>query len=332
MNSKQIAELAGVSRSTVSRVVNNYSNVPEETKQKVNKIIKEHGYIPNISAQNLAGKANKIVGVFLYDVPENPKKQNDIGIDSLYYKEFITKLIAANEMSDFMTLVEIITKNKDFNRIENLFQNNIICGGIFIGFQQYEKWLIEFCKKNYKTVCIDIFRDNMELGRNTYLLNTQNYSSSYNIVSGLIDKGFRKIIHLSGNKKRMSLEDRECGYIDALKDNGLPKREDFIVQCYDAKEIAYQAIKEKIESGVKFDAIFGANDLLCVGALKALKEYDMENEIHMHGFDNFESKFYNFSSAMINQNEAGIKAVEILTTDKIRERIIKLDVELKERV
>ncbi len=58
MNSSDIAKLAGVSRSTVSRVINNYPNVPDATREKVLRIIKEHDYVPYASARMLAGSKN----------------------------------------------------------------------------------------------------------------------------------------------------------------------------------------------------------------------------------------------------------------------------------
>lgn len=64
MNSNEIAALAHVSRSTVSRVVNHYPNVPEETRRKVQEIIDRYGYTPSTSARTLAGKSNDIIGVF----------------------------------------------------------------------------------------------------------------------------------------------------------------------------------------------------------------------------------------------------------------------------
>src|SRR4030043_526004 len=68
MYSKDIAKLAGVSRSTVSRVVNNYSNVQPETREKVNKIIKKYGYIPHAPARALAGKVSNIIGIFIANI------------------------------------------------------------------------------------------------------------------------------------------------------------------------------------------------------------------------------------------------------------------------
>ena len=68
MNSTEIAKIAGVSRSTVSRVINNYSNVSEETREKVLRVIKEHEYVPHASARMLAGSQNKVIGLFIIDL------------------------------------------------------------------------------------------------------------------------------------------------------------------------------------------------------------------------------------------------------------------------
>ena len=62
IDSIKIAELAGVSRSTVSRVLNNHPNVSKKNRDKILKIIDEYNYIPNLNAQTLAGKKNKVIG------------------------------------------------------------------------------------------------------------------------------------------------------------------------------------------------------------------------------------------------------------------------------
>lgn len=66
IDSKWIAKLSGVSRSTVSRVINDYPDISPATKEKVWKVIKENGYYPNISAQKLAGKKTNIIGLLVY--------------------------------------------------------------------------------------------------------------------------------------------------------------------------------------------------------------------------------------------------------------------------
>jgi len=64
MNSKDIAKIVGVSRSTVSRVINNYPDIPQATREKVLKAIKEYNYYPNASARRLAGMKSSTLGIF----------------------------------------------------------------------------------------------------------------------------------------------------------------------------------------------------------------------------------------------------------------------------
>ena len=94
INSKIIAQLAGVSRSTVSRVINNYPDISPETKEKVLKVIEENGYYPNLSAKKLAGKKSGIIGLFVYTGKSSTNEKNYKKIsESLYYSELISKII-----------------------------------------------------------------------------------------------------------------------------------------------------------------------------------------------------------------------------------------------
>ena len=68
INSAKIASLAGVSRSTVSRVLNNHPNVSEDNRKKILDIIKKYDYVPNINAQALVGKVNKVIGLFIHEI------------------------------------------------------------------------------------------------------------------------------------------------------------------------------------------------------------------------------------------------------------------------
>ena len=94
ITSEEIARLANVSRSTVSRVINNYPNVPEKTRQKVLEVIQEHGYVPNSSARALAGKTNNIIALFIADIDE--KDSSGIkwrGTNSPYFLNLIGETI-----------------------------------------------------------------------------------------------------------------------------------------------------------------------------------------------------------------------------------------------
>lgn len=87
MKSEDIARLAGVSRSTVSRVINNYANVPEETRKKVMKVIEQYQFHPNNSARVLAGKKTNTIGLFIVSIAE---KDN---VNRVYRNNYFSRLL-----------------------------------------------------------------------------------------------------------------------------------------------------------------------------------------------------------------------------------------------
>lgn len=85
MNSKDIAKIVGVSRSTVSRVINNYPDIPPATREKVLKAIKEYNYYPNASARRLAGMKSSTLGLFVIDIKDNEKPHHVIEKMRIFY-------------------------------------------------------------------------------------------------------------------------------------------------------------------------------------------------------------------------------------------------------
>jgi len=99
MKSEDIAKLAGVSRGTVSRVLNGKSDVAEATRKKIEKIIEEHGYTPNASARKLAGKPAEVIGFFVYKNREK-NSVNWWSQDSPYFVRLMVSLLGAAKKED----------------------------------------------------------------------------------------------------------------------------------------------------------------------------------------------------------------------------------------
>ncbi|GAE36133.1 LacI family DNA-binding transcriptional regulator [Halalkalibacter akibai] len=138
INSAQIAKLAGVSRSTVSRVINNYPNVPSETREKVMKIIKENDYFPDMSAQVLAGKNMRTIGLFIID---KGSVSSDFTSNTL-----ITSVIEEASKHDYYVLTNIIRDCRSPNNVERVkavFYQNRIDAGIFMGTDNHEPLIEE---------------------------------------------------------------------------------------------------------------------------------------------------------------------------------------------
>ncbi len=293
MRSKDIAKIAGVSRSTVSRVVNNYSNVPEKTRKKVMKIVDEYGYTPNSSARILAGKAGKTIGVFVTEVQASDKRS--VIKASGYFSQFISYIIYEADKYDYNVLVSIINDKKDFNNVKKIFLNKTISGGIFIGEKQETPEIKELIKKKCKIGLVD--QKQTECLKNSVIVNSDDFKGAYKATEYLIQNGHKRIMHLSGDLKKNSGKEREKGYEEALKDYNMEIKKEYILNGDFTEESGYIQTKAKFDKlEQKPTAIFVSSDSMAIGAIKALNElgYKIPEDISIIGYDNIElSKYTN---------------------------------------
>ena len=131
MNSSDIAKLAGVSRSTVSRILNGYDDISYETRKKVEAIIKEYNYIPNSYGRGLAGKANRIIGLFIVDV-DNWSEDNLVLSRSEVFSDFTAYASDIAHNLNYNILISIIDQ-KNYDDLPRLFLDKSICAGLIIG-------------------------------------------------------------------------------------------------------------------------------------------------------------------------------------------------------
>lgn len=292
INSEQIAKLAGVSRSTVSRVINGYSNVPPETKEKVERIIKEYGYIPNSSARNLAGKPTNSIG--LYFVEYGQLEENIIQ-SSPFYSEFLAVTVNELKKRDYQLVVSIISKETDFQQIEVAFANKTISGCILMG----DVIPGEVLKRLNDQGC-PIFLVNQRAEKEyplVFVVNTENYGGAYDAVQVLVSHGHKRIAHITGSLEKSSMKERYEGYRDCLLKNQLPVKERYICKTHIHRaDSGYVAIRElmSVNADEKPTAIFAANDLLAFGAIRSLKElgYHVPEDISVIGYDNAQMSQY----------------------------------------
>lgn len=158
INSNDIARLAGVSRSTVSRVVNGYSNVPEETREKVMKVIKEHHYYPLLSGQLLTGKGTKTLGLFWMG-------RAGIARDSLTSSYFM-HIVDAAARRGYLVLacvLDNITEKHNINYVRKIFMEGRIDAGIFIGTSNTEPLVDELVGLEKIVGLFDYYHENEDI-------------------------------------------------------------------------------------------------------------------------------------------------------------------------
>jgi LacI family transcriptional regulator len=295
MYSKDIAKLAGVSRSTVSRVVNNYSNVSVEANEKVTKIIEKYGYVPHGPARALAGKHNTIIGVFITNV--NLGNEKFSVFQNAYYSPFTAAIIDYADESGYNVLVSITNNNSDFKKIRDLFYNRTLSGGIFIGAYNDLQEIYNLIDSGYKLVIIDQDQEHRTKVKENYIIvNSNNIEGARTATRHLIDYGHSEIAHICGDTKKLSGIKRLDGYKKEMNEAGFTVRKDYIANGYFTEGSGYECAKKLLTGKKKNDitGIFCSNDSMAIGAMKAIMEMGLKipDDISIVGYDDIRIASY----------------------------------------
>lgn len=290
MKSEEIARIAGVSRSTVSRVINNYSNVPDDTKKKVLEVISKYNYQPNTSARVLAGKHNDTLGLFIVSIADadNPNRL----YNNNYFTQFVDAVVDCANSRGYYVLVNIIYTENDYNRVSEILLQKRIDGGIVIGTERDTKVLIDVSKRGYPIALIDydaeeIKRSNSE-NDNLIVTGSNDYEGAVSAVEYLIELGHKDIGLLSGRLSTFSGRQRYEAYFDTMERYGLEVKEEFVLHGDFIKSKTTDEITRIIKSGRLPSAIFSSNDDMAITAMDIFKQNNIRvpEDISIIGFDN----------------------------------------------
>jgi len=294
MYSKDIAKLAGVSRSTVSRVVNDYSNVSNKTKKRVTKIIEKYGYVPHGPARILAGKHNKVIGVFITNAKHTSEKFKIF--QNTYFSPFAAATIEhANELG-YNVLVSVINKNSNYKKIRELFYDRSLSGGVFVGAYNNSQEIFKLIESGYKLVIVDQEKRKDKINGNYIIVNSNNFNGACIATKHLIDYGHREIAHICGDMEKLSGVERLEGYKKAMSEAGLTIREEYVVNGDFTEEGGFNCANQLLKGKAKnhITGIFSSNDTMAIGAMKAIKEMGIRipDDISIVGYDDIRIASY----------------------------------------
>lgn len=278
MNIYDIAELAGVSIATVSRVVNDSPMVSEKTKQKVIKVMQEHDYIPNVFARGLGLNSMKTIGLVCPDISDAYMAKAVAFLES-YLRDYgydCMLCCSGNKYEDCQIAVNTILQK----RIDAL----IMIGSIYSENEDNPQ-NVDYIKQASQKIPVFLINAYIQ-DENIYCALCDDFLASYNAVTELILSGKRKILYLSdsnsfsANKKRM-------GYEKALKDNKI-KLDQNLIMLTPNKIIETRDLL--LSKQLDFDAVFATDDGLAVGAIKyaKCKNLRIPQDVSIIGYNNFE--------------------------------------------
>lgn len=271
---KDLAKKLNISVSTVSRALRNASDVNPQTRKAVLNLASELNYEPSSIARSLVKKQTNIIGVI---VPT---------IDSSYFSQALCGMTdVANEHGYHVMFCQSNeTANQEINSIKKLIASKV--DGLLVSVSKESTDPQEFIKIQNKGIPIVMY-DRILNGVSCSKVIVDEYEGAYKAVEHLIKKGCKTIAHVAGPNDLSVSVNRLNGYLDALKDNHLPIRKEYIVECKNFEEDALQAIKKLIRLDPPPDGIFFINDLSAVKALKYLdkKGIRVPQDIRIVGFN-----------------------------------------------
>ena len=326
----EIAKIAGVSPTTVSKVINNYPDVSDKTRAKIKKILEEENFLPNSQAQFLSTKKTWTLGIVYFE---------DLGV-GLNHPFFSGVIEAFKRQSDKYGYSLLFGSKND--RLKNdtfleYFKYRCVDGIAIICTDPNDKETLELIESDFPIVVIDMFN------KNTSTVTSDNVQGCSLALNYLYKLGHRKIAHIQGVAQADNWPSsiRKKTYIEVMKKLNLDIPEGYIVDGvnFDVSG-GYDAMKELLSLKDRPTAVFASGDKLAIGAIDAIKDAGLRvpEDISVIGFDNIEiAKYVTPKLTTIRQNcqEIGKAAVDILIEQINKKEKLKINkvipVELIER-
>ena len=263
---KDVAKKAGVSISTVSRVINDSKPVTNEVKQRVLDVIKETGYVPNPLARSLVTKKSQLIGVI---VPE---------VTDTFAAEVLNGIEEISKMYDYDILLANTYSEKDLEvKNINLLRAKQVEGIVMISWD-IDKDVVGLLEDSgIPAVYISKTTRDFDI----YNVSINNNSAVKDMTNFLLDRGHKKIVLLNTTFQTNLADERLTGYRDAIVGRGLKVNEGFIKSCGPTFDDG---------SKVDVDAIFATSDEVAIGAINACFDlgYKVPEDISVVGFYDIE--------------------------------------------
>lgn len=302
---EEIARLSGVSRSTVSRVINQQPNVSDDVRKRVEAVIEETGYQPNLAAQTLVSKRSWMIGLVL------PRSVSTFFTDP-YFPRLTQGIAQGCNQYDYTLGLFLVGTKEDEEKILPRVSRKGMLDGVLIQSGRIGDQLIErLTNSNLPVVVVGSPLHSKDIS----YIDVDNISGAYNAVSHLIRLGYQRISTITGLLGSAAADDRLEGYKKALIERGRNLDQSLIIEGDFTEAGGYYAMQQLLPA--KPDAVFAASDVMAIGAMRAVREAGLTipEEVAFVGFDDVAVATYaNPKLTTIRQPivRFGINAVEIL--------------------
>ncbi|WP_224242836.1 LacI family DNA-binding transcriptional regulator [Hyalangium gracile] len=275
---EEVARRAGVSPSTVSRILNGTARVRDSKRQAVERAIADLNYRPNVMAQGLARGSSMSVGVITQDIASPFFNEALKGIEDSLAKAGYAPLFVSGHWK----------KEKEVECMSLLVARRVD-GVIVLTGMIDDASLMEYAAR----LPLVITGRNLH-GPNVVSIQANNEQAGYEATCHLIELGHTRIAHIAGPEANVDAQQRLEGYRRALREHGLPVDERLIATGDFHESSGLLAVNQLLETRLNFTALFVANDQMAYGARLALyrKGIRVPEDMSIIGFDDLPSSLY----------------------------------------
>jgi LacI family transcriptional regulator len=298
-----VANKAGVSRATVSRVLNNNPKVDADLREKVLAAAKALGYQPNRTARRLRAQSSNVIGLVISDI-QNP------------YFLSVTRGVEDAASAQQMNLI-LCNSDEDLDKERmylHVMEAERVAGLIIVpANSSYGKDLNQLKKAGIPIILLDRAVKSVQVDT----LKVDNEHGAFEAVTHLIQLGYRRIATIAGSSHLSTGSERYQGYRSALESVGIAVDDQLVKVGNFKTESGYTLANELLNASVPPEAIFIANNLMTLGALRALREREVRvpHDVALVGFDDlpWSGELYSPLTAVAQPTyEIGQEAVRLL--------------------
>ena len=272
---EDVARKAGVSRSTVSRVINNDPNVKTSTREHVLKIIEQERYNPSAVARSMVTGRTQVIGVVV------PHEYHVFFNDPYYFPALLEGVSGTATERDYAMLLWIRQSGEDEGIFYRRILQNGLMDGVIIASASTRNPLVTYLlDMNVPLAMVE--RPGIHDDKVSYVT-IDNVGATRAVIDHLISSGRRRIALVAGNQDNMDGRERLESFQDTMREAGLP--DDLIVNGEFQSVAAYEATKTLLDKDI--DAIFACSDMMAQGVYSALQEAGrrIPDDIAVVGFD-----------------------------------------------
>jgi LacI family transcriptional regulator len=275
---EDIARMSGVSRSTVSRVVNGDPNVNERTRMKVQSVIQSVNFQPNLAARSLAAGRTKVLGLVIPTAVT-------ANFNDPYFPLVIQGVSSACNALGYSVMLWLAEPEYERKPISQIVHNGLVDGVIVSSMLMDDPLIERLCESNRPFVTIGRHPTNEMIN----YVDVDNRAGAYQGVSHILRTGHKRVAVINGPDNTIASRDRFLGYQDALRERKVPMIPELVATGEYSDASGFLSMTRLLPH--KPDSVFVASDAMALAAMRAIKDAGLciPEDIAVVGFDDIPS-------------------------------------------